>query len=194
MQVIHGKLRCKKEPYLQISSDLITSQADAEDSERCFLGRQRCNYLVNYHKSIMRQIFLDWRAWAAWMRIWRSKKSSERGLLMKFATMRPTSGSVGNVRARDLLCLSSAMSSGVARWCAKSFALGVDVSRWSFFDSLKLDVTHNTVREHPNKWFDIVGCLVHDALSALRAQDFTGHELGSSLWNAFSLKKTSDPS
>ena len=48
---------------------------------------------------------------------------------MKFATMRPTSGSVGNVRARDLLCLSSAMSSGVARWCAKSFALGVDVSR-----------------------------------------------------------------
>ena len=57
MQVIHEKLRLKKEPYLQISSDLITSQADVEDSELCFLGRQQCNYLVNYHKSIMRQNF-----------------------------------------------------------------------------------------------------------------------------------------
>ena len=87
----------------------------------------------------------------------------------------------------------SCSAEGPGEDCAKSFALSVDVSRCNFIDSPKLDVTHNTEREHPNKGFDIVGCLVHDAPSALLVQDFPGHELGRSLLNAFSLKKRSDP-
>ena len=53
-----------------------------------------------------------------WTRIWRSKKNAQRELLRKFATMRSTLGSVGNVSlraAQDQLCLSFAMSSGVVR-------------------------------------------------------------------------------
>lgn len=67
----------------------------------------------------------------------------------------------------------------------------MDVSRCGFVDGPKLDVTHNTKREYPNKGFDIVGCFVRDALRVLQVQ---AHKLGCSLSNAFSLKKASDPS
>ena len=87
---------------------------------------------------------------------------------------RPTVPFIRNV-------VRSCSAEGSAEDCAKSFALGMDVSRCSFVDSPKLDVTHNAEREHPNKGFDIMGCLVYHALSALRAQDFPGHELGRSL-------------
>jgi len=77
--------------------------------------------------------------------------------------------------------VQSFSTEGSAEDCAKSLALSVDVIRCYFVDSPKLDITHNTKREYPNKGFDVVGCFVHDPLSALWAQDFAGHELRCSL-------------
>ena len=96
------------------------------------------------------------------------------GICGKRKGIRPTLPFICNV-------VGSCLAEGSAECCSKRLALGLDVSQCGFVGSPKLDVTHNTKREYPNKGFDVVGWLVYDALSALRAQDFTGHELGRSL-------------
>jgi len=96
------------------------------------------------------------------------------GICRKREGTRPTLPFICNV-------VQSCSAEGSAEYCVKSLALSVDAIRCCFVDNPELDITHNTIREYPNKGFNVVGCLVHDPLNALRAQDFAGHKLGRSL-------------
>ena len=74
----------------------------------------------------------------------------------------------------------SCLAEGTVKYCLKSLALGVDIGRWGFVDSPKLDVTHNTIREHSNKRFKVVSSISNLLFGLLGARRWAPCELRNS--------------